>query len=68
VLTILKNLDHAYPYHQAIGFLMLMAGYPQASLAKFKSVAMEYDFYLAHGLKAPQYSSEWRLFFPAGLT
>ena len=68
LVSILKKLDYVYPYHQAIGFLMHMAGYPETSYAKLKALGLHHDFYLAHGLQAPQHSAEWRLFYPKGLT
>ena len=64
LLAILKNLDYVYPYHQAIGFLMHKTGYPEQSCAKLRALGLKYDFYLAHGLQRPEYSKDWRLFYP----
>jgi hypothetical protein len=64
----LKNLDYVYPYHQAIGFYLERAGvYDKSSIRLLRKTKMSHDFYLAHGMKDPEYSKEWRLFYPQGL-
>jgi hypothetical protein len=64
LLAILKKLDYLYPYHQSIGFLMQRAGYPEKSCAKLRALGLNHDFYLTHGLKKPEYSKDWRLYYP----
>jgi hypothetical protein len=63
----LKKLDYKYPYHQAIGFLMDLAGYGDKRYSLLGRVGLTHDFYLAHGMEKPKYSSKWRLFYPSGL-
>lgn len=67
LLTILKNLDYVYPYHQPVGFLMQKASYPEPSYSKLRELGLEHDFYLTHGLQQPEYSKDWRLFYPKDL-
>lgn len=68
LVAMLKRLDYIYPYHQAIGFYLERAGvYDESSIRLLRKIEMNYDFYLAHGMKTPAYSKEWRLFFPKGL-
>lgn len=67
LVATLKKLDYVYPYHQAIGFLLERAGLPQQQLDKLAALGLEWDFYLAHQLVSPEYSSRWRLFYPKGL-
>jgi predicted transcriptional regulator of viral defense system len=64
LLAILKKLDYVYPYHQCIGFLMQKTGHPEKSCAKLRALGLNHDFYLAHGLQQPEYSKDWRLFYP----
>jgi hypothetical protein len=64
LLTILKNLDYVYPYHQSIGYLMQKAGYPEKSYARLRALGLNHDFYLAHGMQQREYSEDWRLFHP----
>ena len=67
LLKILKSLDYVYPYHQSIGFLMQKADYPDKSYAELRAIGLSYDFYLAHDIKQPKYSEDWRLFYPKEL-
>jgi hypothetical protein len=59
-------MNYIYPYHQAIGFLMERAGYKEIRLKPLRSIKMDFDFYLVHGMKNPQYNKKWRLFIPQG--
>ena len=67
MLAVLKTLDYRYPYHQAIGFYLTRAGYPSARVERFKRLGLDFDFYLAHGIKKPVYDSNWRIWYPEGL-
>jgi hypothetical protein len=67
LLKTLKSLDYVYPYHQSIGFLMQKAGYPEKNYAELRAIGLSYDFYLAHDMKQPEYSEDWRLFYPREL-
>jgi predicted transcriptional regulator of viral defense system len=66
MLDYLKRLDYAYPYHQAIGYYLERASYPQASIVPFRKLPQELDFYLAHALPTSerQYVKKWRLHVP----
>ena len=55
-----------YPNDQAIGFFMQRAGYEQRGCSRLASLGLEFDFYLAHGLKDTDYDATWRLFYPKG--
>lgn len=65
--SLLKRMDLIYPYHQAIGFYLEMAGYPEKSQLQFLEMGLEYDFYLTYQLSNPEYSKKWRLYFPKGM-
>lgn len=64
LLATLKKLDYLYPYHQAIGFYMERAGYPEQVLTRVEALGAELDFYLAHGISNRAYSKRWRLYHP----
>lgn len=66
LVAVLKKLDYAYPYHQAIGLYMERAGYDEAQLEKVRTLGLNHDFYLTYGAKETDYSTDWRLFFPKG--
>ncbi len=64
LMATLKKLDYAYPYHQAIGFLMSKAGYSDRACAALAALPIRHDFYLAHGMLDPRYDKRWRLYYP----
>jgi hypothetical protein len=47
---------------------MQEAGYPEESCIKLRELGLKHDFYLAHRMQDPEYSKEWRLFYPKDLT
>ena len=63
----LADLDHLYPYHQAIGFLLQRAGYEAHTLAALRRPGLRYDFFLAHGMTKPRYDQKWRMYYPHDL-
>jgi hypothetical protein len=66
LVATLSKLEYAYPYHQAIGFYMQRAGYPQKALGRLRALGMNFDFYLAHDIRDRAFDPEWRLFYPKG--
>lgn len=67
IVRMLRKLDYVYPYHQAVGFLMERAGYPEVEWEKLRRLATRFDFYLLHGMRNAKRDEKWRLFFPEGL-
>lgn len=67
IVAMLMGLDYLYPYHQAIGFLMERAGYPEKQWGKLRQLGTAFDFYLLHGIKKPHLDEKWRLFVPEGI-
>jgi hypothetical protein len=67
IATILQELDYLCPYHQAIGFYMLVAGYSVEDQNHFARMERKYDFYLCHGLNSPAFDKYWKVFLPRSL-
>jgi len=61
-----KKLNYIYPYHQIIGFLLQRAGYKKEQWELFKDMGLDYNFYIAYGMKEVAYVKEWKLFVPKG--
>ena len=69
LIRYLEQINYLYPYHQAIGFYMEKADYPQNQLRKLRDIGFEIDFYLDYGIENnKEYDSKWRIYYPANLT
>ena len=67
LVATLRKLEYIYPFHQAIGFYMERAGYPESKFKRLKELGLEFDFYLSYGVKDPEYMPNWRIYIPRGL-
>lgn len=65
--ALLGHLDFAYPYHQAIGFLLEKAGYPDRDVSRFERFGLTHDFYLVRGAEQLTFDKKWRLYVPVGM-
>ena len=67
IVKTLEVLDHRYPYHQAIGFLMARAGYTAKDLRPLRELGLEFDVYLDYAMKGPKFDEAWRIYYPQRL-
>jgi predicted transcriptional regulator of viral defense system len=67
IAEVLREVEHSYPYHQAIGFLMDRAGFSKNDTNVFKTSGVEFDFYLEQKIERSLYDAEWRVYYPFDL-
>ena len=68
LIATLKKLDYVYPYHQAIGFYLERAGYPESQWSKLMKLGMSFKFYLTHDLPIDKkFDATWQLYYPSFL-
>jgi predicted transcriptional regulator of viral defense system len=67
VVAILRQLGHAYPFHQAVGFYLDKAGFPPDRVERLRAFGLHFDFYLANKLHDAEYIRDWRLYVPKGM-
>ncbi|WP_031242201.1 type IV toxin-antitoxin system AbiEi family antitoxin domain-containing protein [Advenella kashmirensis] len=67
LISMLKKINHIYPYHQAIGFYLERAGYRSSLLDLVRRLPIEYDFYLDNKMQDMEYVKAWQLYIPKGL-
>ncbi|AQQ55389.1 type IV toxin-antitoxin system AbiEi family antitoxin domain-containing protein [Planococcus lenghuensis] len=63
----LKKLEHAYPYHQSIGFYLERAGYKESTVRLMEKFPINLDFHLAYQIQDSHYSERWKLHYPASM-
>ncbi|MBK3786644.1 hypothetical protein IQ288_19910 [Burkholderia sp. R-69980] len=66
LVAMLRKLDFAYPYHQAIGYYLERAGYKPSQIDLIRRLPIEHNFYLMHEMDETRYVSNWRLAVPDG--
>lgn len=67
LVSMLRELNYVYPYHQAIGFCLEQAGHDEVEVAPLRALPMAHNFYLAHAMRATTLVPRWRLHVPADL-
>jgi predicted transcriptional regulator of viral defense system len=67
IANLLARIDHVYPYHQALGFVLQRAGVLEEFLRPLRQRKIRFRFYLDYGMKSPQFDAAWKLYYPADL-
>ena len=67
MLEILQELDHAYPYHQAVGFYLERAGVSRAATRPLHKLGLNLDFYLGNRIAKAGFDEYWRIHYPSDL-
>ncbi|MDX9805687.1 MAG: hypothetical protein RBT87_07660 [bacterium] len=65
IVNYLKALNYIYPYHQAIGFLLEKAGFPEKDLALFENMGIKHKFYIDYEISDRSLSKRWNLIYPS---
>jgi hypothetical protein len=64
----LRHLDHAYPYHQAVGFYMQRAGKSLSKLKPLSRASYEVRFHLCNQIKNKAFDQTWQIYYPNELS
>lgn len=64
IIKTLQMLNHKYPYHQSIGFLMEHSGYDKKEIDQLRKLGIQYDFYLDYHMEDNEYDPNWKLYYP----
>jgi hypothetical protein len=67
LVLLLRKTKYVYPYHQAIGFLLQLAGRTEEDLKPLFSLGLRFKFYLDYEIESPAFDPHWKLYYPAGL-
>ena len=67
LVLLLRKTKYVYPYHQAIGFLLQLAGRTEEDLKPLFSLGRQFKFYLDYEMESPAFDPHWKLHYPAGL-
>jgi hypothetical protein len=68
LVDVIKRLEHAYPYHQAVGYYLQHVGFAAHELTALKGLGLKFNFYLANDIKNAVLDPEWRIYVPAEMT
>ena len=64
----LKEINHIYPYHQAIGYYMEKSGaYSQSEIALLKKIPRELEFFLDYAMQEKTFCAQWKIWVPIKL-
>jgi hypothetical protein len=67
IVRLLGRTKYAYPYHQAVGFLLEKSGADALALAPLRKLGIRFNFYLEYGMKQPAFDPVWRIHYPSDL-
>lgn len=67
LITILKQMNFTYPYHQSIGLYMEKAKYPESDIKLIEEMGIVCKFYLSYQIKDYDFSEKWKIIYPKGL-
>lgn len=67
LIRILLRLDHAYPYHQALGFYLEAAGFSEDETKGFFELGVKFNFYLEQSSAPTAFNEKWRIHYPTEL-
>ena len=66
LITTLQKFAYVYPYHQAVGFYLERAGFPEKDYGRLRQ-RVTLDFHLTHGTEKTRFHKGWRLHYPLAL-
>ena len=67
LLSILQQINHKYPFHQAIGYYLTAAGVPYSDTKPLRDLGVAHQFYLDYGIIIPHFDDDWQIYVPVEL-
>ena len=67
LLETLQAVAHKYPFHQALGYYLTLAGISPSKLLPLKEIGIHHRFYLDYGTTDVQLDDTWQVYVPAEL-
>ena len=64
LLKTLQHVNHKYPFHQALGYYLKVAGFSKSQLKPLSDLGLKHKFFLDYGMTNPAFDAIWQVYVP----